>query len=566
VLGKPEIINALIAPDGEFPLARRTIDGRLVTVFEREPYNVRAMFLAGRARPAEKAIVYEDEVLTWAEFHDQAGRCAQALRDRFGVGRGDRVAIAMRNYPEWLVAFLATISLGAVAVPLNAWWKAAELGQAVADADPKVLIADAERARALRAGAAARRVTPRVVVVRAGERAAGEDDWAELLADFPTGVDLGAVPIDPEDACTILYTSGTTARAKGVVATHRAHASNLLNLALARALSSIESGVQPTPRPPVTAVLTPLFHIAGLQSAYGTAAAAGTVVLLYRWNADHALEVLEREGVVSTSGPPTLVGEMLQAMERSGKPLSALRSLASGAGQASSSLVKRIQAANGGRLTSGTAYGSTETTGVMLAIGSADFYARPTSVGRPVPTCEIRLVREDGTDARPGERGEAWLRGPNLARGYWGSDVESSAFTADGWYRTGDVMRQDEDGYYYLVDRVKDVIIRAGENVYAAEVEALLADHPDVLASAVVGVPDERLGEEVAAWVQVATGSGVDDEALAAYVRDSLAGFKVPTRWWLTTDPPPRTATGKIIKRELLGHFPPTVAAEGRAT
>ncbi|GAY07645.1 class I adenylate-forming enzyme family protein [Pseudonocardia sp. N23] len=550
------IIDRLTSGDGEFALRRARIGRVEQPVYVHAPTNLREVMAGGGHWGDRLALTYEDEHRTWAQHQDTVDRFTTLLVDRYGIGKGDRVAVAMRNHPEWIAAFAAAVSVGAVCVPLNAWWTGPELVDALADCGARVLVADRERTEAVQARRGELPALRAVVEVRPGEVVRGDDEWAAVLAGEHRRFDPATVPIDPDDDATILYTSGTSGRPKGAVATHRAHLTTLMNM---RVHAVVESElaqargdeVPPPPERPTMLVTGPLFHVAYLPRVVSAAVTGLHLVLMYRWDARRAVELIAREEVDSLTAVPPVARQLMDEIERTGTRLPSLRTLATGGAQSTAALVGRIGSLFDGRTGTGTGYGLTETTGAMMMIGSRDYFARPLSVGRAFPTSQVRVVGADGVDVGTDEVGEAWFRGPNVARGYW--NQETAAFTADGWFRTGDLVRRDADGFVHIVDRIKDVVIRGGENVYCAEVEERLADHPAVEDVSVVGVPHHRLGEEVAAVVQLRPGAVVTAEDLRAHAGLRLAPFKIPTRFLIGPDPLPRNAAGKVLKRELRG-------------
>jgi long-chain acyl-CoA synthetase len=502
-------------------------------------------------------LVYEDEVTTYAEAHRRVDAIAAGLADRFGVGAGDRIAIAARNLPEWVLAFWATIRLGAVSVPLNGWWTGPELAYALGHSGCRVVLADEERLERLAPEVDGLAALAGVVALRSGSSAAGAVPLAELESDGGDPVPRPAV--GPEDDATILYTSGTTGRPKGAVGTHRNATSFLWNGLHMRTAAAEAASVDPAAVPPPSTLLTfPLFHVGGLQShLLPYTLSGGTLVLLHRWDADLAVTLIERHRITAFSGVPTTAFQLLERARERGADLSSLGGISSGATLVPPELVRRIDDQFAHRVSPGNGYGLTETSGAMVFNAGPDYVAHPDSVGRPLaPVNEVRVVRADGTDADLGEPGEIWLKGPTVVRGYLDDPEATAAAFTDGWFHTGDVGTLDGDGLLRVVDRLKDVVIRGGENVYSAEVEGVLHEHPDVVDAAIVGLAHPSLGEEVGAAVRLRPGCAADAEALRAHVAGRLAAFKVPSRWWLRTDDLPRNATGKVLKRELRDAFP----------
>jgi acyl-CoA synthetase (AMP-forming)/AMP-acid ligase II len=394
-----------------------------------------------------------------------------------------------------------------------------------------------------------------VVEVRPWSKLSGDHTWDAVLDEHPDAFDLTAAPIGLDDDATIMYTSGTTGKPKGAVATHRAHLSTMFNMQVygrAEALLAQVRGdsVRQPPSAPTSLIVGPLFHVASLPRVVSAAVTGVHLVLMHKWDAQRAVELVQREQVDTIpGGVPTVIAALLDEVERTGAELPSLRSLTSGGAPTTSALVARTAAVFNGKVTGGAGYGLTETCGPMVMIGSRDFFERPLSVGRTFPTTEIRVVGDDGNDVPIGQVGEAWLRGPNAAYRYW--NQESDAFDPDGWFHSGDLVRVDEGGFVYVVDRIKDVVIRSGENIYCTEVEDVLSDHPDVEDSAVLGRPHDVLGEEVVAVVRTRPGSVTTAADLRLHVKQHLAAFKVPTEIYLHAGDLPRNAVGKILKREL---------------
>jgi acyl-CoA synthetase (AMP-forming)/AMP-acid ligase II len=537
-----------------FEIVEADVDGTPLRVFKNAPPSLTAIWEASAGHGDATYLVYEDERYTYAGTRELVDVLAGHLAGTFGVAPGDKVAIAMRNYPEWVLAFWAAARVGAVAVPLNAWWTGPELGYGLADSGAKVLVADGERLE---------RVAPELsgtaVEAAIGTRADRLPDGAVGLDDLlarPPGGELPAVETEPDDLAVIMYTSGTTGRPKGAMGTHRnlgGHIMNAMYAALARNTGGVAPGGAGAPVRPVTLLTFPLFHVGGLHSfLLPFTVSGGEIVLLYRWDPAKALDLIEQEGVNSVAGVPTTMLELLDESRRQGRTLDSLAGVASGATLVPPELVRRIDDQLAHRAAPTNGYGLTETSGAAIANAGAEYLRRPDSVGTPIsPVMEVRVAGPDGEPVPTGETGEIWIKGPTVFRGYLGNPEATAAALTGGWFRTGDVGRLDEDGYLFVVDRLKDVVIRGGENVYAAEVEAALYEHPDVAEAAIVGVPDERYGEAVAAVVRLRPGSGADADGLRAHVAGRLAAFKVPSIVRITGDALPRNAAGKVLKREL---------------
>nr|WP_030546661.1 class I adenylate-forming enzyme family protein [Streptomyces exfoliatus] len=491
-------------------------------------------------------LVSEDGAMTYREFFDAACGLARRFTGEYGLRPGDRAVVAMRNLPEWQVAFWAAQLAGLVAVPLNAWWAEDEFTYALDDCAPGVLLVDGERVGRVREWAS-RNGVPGIVFQ--GEAEAG---FSAYVPDTDPLLGPPLVDVLPEHDATIIYTSGTTGRPKGAVATHLAQVGAAMNPRYFAAAAALARGDVPGAGPaPVSLTTFPFFHVAAFTSFYGVMAAGGTLVMMRKWDAPLALELIRKHGVTHYAGVPTTALQLLEAARGAGDPLESLTLLSTGGAAAPPGIVAGITEGYGKRIEPRNGYGLTETCGGVLSNAGAEYRAHPGSVGRPSPTTEVRIDRPDAEGV-----GELWLRGQALIRGYWGNEAATrAAFTDDGWFRTGDLARVDAEGRVSVVDRLTDMVIRGGENVYCVEVEAVLHEHPDVVDAAVLGVPHPLLGEEVVAVVRLRPGAGSDTEALRTHVGSRLAAFKVPAQVVVREEELPRNPTGKILKRELREGF-----------
>ena len=548
-----EAAAAVTAPGERYEIEVVEVGGVPTKVFTHAPPSLREVFAGARLRgPDDIFLVYEDERWTFTEVMQHVDAMAALLVGRYGVRKGDRVAIGMRNYPEWVISFAAITSIGAISVSLNAWWTEDELDYALADCGASVLVADIERVE--RAHASAERLGCRILAVRAqAPLPAGVDRWEDVR-------DLGApmpdVAIDPDDDATILYTSGTTGHPKGAVSTHRAVIHALMGFGCKAALDRLRREGGPEAEradalPPSFILIVPLFHVTGCVPVMLSCFASGLkLVIMYRWDADRALELIERERVTNFVGVPTQSFDLLESPRFADHDTSSLVSIGGGGAPAPPELVKRVASSfRGGGPSIG--YGMTETNAYGPGNNGQDYLTHPTSTGRSTPILDLAVRDPEGDDLPIGERGEIWFKGPHLIRGYWNNPEATAETIVDGWLRSGDLGRVDEDGFVYVEDRAKDMVLRAGENVYCAEVEAAIYEHPAVLEAAVFGVPHERLGEEVAVAVYVRAGHQLTAEDLRAHVGERLAAFKVPSRVLLLDAPLPRNPAGKFLKREL---------------
>ncbi len=547
-----EVWAALTAPGAPFEVVTVDVRGVPVRAFKNAPKNVREFWLSTAQFPTRDYMVYQDERITYNEAHKRVAAIAAWLWDQ-GVRPGDRVAIAMRNYPEWMLLYWACCSIGVAAVGMNAWWVADEVEYGLNDSEPKVVFCDHERlVRILERPATAARF--KLVATRTDELPAGVIPYSDVVKH---GGALPDVDVDPDaDAC-IFYTSGTTGFPKGAQLTHRGCINNLMNMMFsgqAQALATQKAtGEAPPAAPPVPVglVTTPLFHVtANNCGAYATAAAGGKMVLMYKWEPLEALKLIERERVTSAGGVPVMARELISHPDFAKYDTSSLMSVGGGGAPLQPDLVKRIDS-EVATARPNTGYGMTETCGIITAVAGDFYVGKPASVGPAMPTFEVKCVDDDGNQVGPGQVGELWVRGASVIKGYLNRPEATADSITDGWLHTGDVARIDEDGFIFIVDRKKDMVLRGGENVYCAEVEAAMHHHPAIAECCVFGVPDPRLGEEVAAAVVLRPGYRLTADELRAHCAGHLARHKIPRDIWFLTEPLPRNANGKFLKREL---------------
>ena len=558
-----EVRALLTAPGSRFEMDTADIRGVPTRVWKNAPPTLAALVQLSRTHGERLATIHEDERVSYAAQFRAIATLAANLREH-GVGKGDRVAIAMRNLPEWPVAFFATVVLGAVAVPLNAWWTGEELAYGLADSGACVLICDDERWIRVAPHRAELPRLARVLVSRAMtsdvERLESVIGTPEAWATLPAG-DLPEVALVPDDDASILYTSGTTGRPKGALGTHRNFATNILSSGYAMARMILRRG-DPLPEPAQKVSLTviPLFHATALSAGLMGAMAAGhTSIYMRRFEPVAAMEIIERERVNSTGGVPTIAWQLLEHPDRDRYDLSSLEAIGYGGAPSAPELVRRIAGEFRAIPTNG--WGMTETTATVTTHGGEDYLVRPDSCGPAVAVADIKVTDLHGDEVPPGEVGELWARGPMIVKGYWNNPEATAATFVNGWVRTGDLARIDEEGFCFIVDRAKDMVIRGGENIYSTEVENVLYAHPAVMDAALIGVPHRTLGEEPVAVVHLAPGIDASEAELQAWVRQHLAAFKVPVAIRFVPDTLPRNANGKILKRELKALFEDRVAA-----
>lgn len=539
-----EAMSQVTVPGGQFEVGDAIIQGAPQRVFVNAPTNLSVFF---NLAPADGTfLVYEDEHLTFGEVRETYAALAAALVTRYGVRKGDRVAVAMRNFPEWVISFAAITSIGAVSVSMNSWWTEDEMDFALEDSGATVLIADDVRID--RSLASCARLGTRIIGVRAAELPAGVDAWNDVVVP---GAPLPLVEVGPDDDATILYTSGTTGRPKGAVSTHGAIVQAMMAFSCRAAAERLRQPSEPSTHPPAFILIVPLFHVTGcVPVMLGCFAGGVKLVIMYKWDADKALEIIEREHITNFVGVPTQSWDLVHSPRFSEFDTSSLRDIGGGGAPAPPALVEKVASSFAkGKPTIG--YGMTETNAYGPGNRGQDYVDKPTSSGRVVPIMQIEVRDDEGHSLPTGERGEIWFKGPNLIRGYWNRPDATAETIVNGWLRSGDLGRLDDEGFIYVEDRVKDMILRAGENVYCAEVEAAVYEHDSVHEAAVFGVPHERLGEEVGVAVFVKVGHTLDAQELREFVGKRLASFKVPTYVMFFDEALPRNASGKILKREL---------------
>jgi long-chain acyl-CoA synthetase len=563
----------LTAPGQMFELDEIEIRGIRTRIWKHAPATLRQVLDLSLRHAGADMMVYEGERYSFERNYRVSSTTAHRLLN-LGVRPGDRVGVAMRNLPEWVFSFWGAICAGAICVPFNAWWTSDELRYGLNDSGTSVLIVDEERLA---------RVRPllddleflRDVIVVSEHRGTAPDLGAShprvrirSFEDFLGEVDDEAAPPDvamaPDDDATMFYTSGTTGHPKGAVGSHRNAITNLMNLFFVGQRTALRFGggnVDPEGRNVQNAFLlsVPLFHATGcLAILIVNTAAGGKLVMTHHFDAGQALRLIETERITTIGGVPTIAMQILDHPDFDSFDTSSVRSVSYGGAPSPPDLVRRIRA-NFSLGQPGNGYGLTETSAAVANNQGADYVERPESCGTAHPVNDVAVVPEDFEGDEPTSDlpigpdviGELWIKGPNVVRGYWNKPEETATSFSKGWLRSGDVARIDEEGFIYIVDRAKDMIIRGGENVYSVEVEAAIFEHPDVADCAVIGVPHPVLGEEVGAVVVVRPGRQITAEDLSHHVAGRLAKYSVPTRIYFRTEPLPRNPAGKVLKRQL---------------
>ena len=548
-----EALAHVTGPGQVFEVIEETVDGRTLRIFKNAPPNLGQM-LAGARGDESEFLVYEDERWTFDRTMQNADALAHTLVHTYGIQKGDRVGIAMRNLPEWIVSFAAILSIGAVSVSLNAWWTETELDYAIEDSGLSLLIADPERIERAHAPAHSRGVP--MIMVRGDQLEPNPTGVARYDEVVELGTPLPVVEVGPDDDATILYTSGTTGLPKGAVSTHRAVVNGLMGFWCNTTAQTARKGEDAIGTggafAPCFILIVPLFHVTGcvpvMLSCFGMKL---KLVMMHRWDPETALRLIESERVTTFVGVPTQSWDMLESPAFTKYDTSSLASVGGGGAPAPAKLVDRVEKGfTRGRPNIG--YGMTETNGFGPGNTGDDYVSHPNSTGRArISIMDIEIRDEDGKAVPTGTRGQIWMQGSNIIRCYWNKPEATAETIVDGWLASGDLGRVDDEGFLYIEDRAKDMVLRAGENVYCAEVESAIYEHGDVYEAAVFGVPHERLGEEVACVILRQPGTDLDADELKDFLAESLAPFKIPSRIVFADEQLPRNASGKILKRTL---------------
>jgi long-chain acyl-CoA synthetase len=548
-MSRAEAIAMLTAPGQPHELERIEIDGRTVRNFKAAPPSLRAMY--EQYLSDLPFLIYDDERLSYADAWRAASRIGQVLVHDCGIARGDRVAIAMRNYPEWILAFTAITSIGAVAVAMNAHWQPDEMAHCLGDSGAKVLFADQERVDRFIACTQIRPLPGvRVFAVRATRLPGAVRPLGEVVAGLGD-VAMPPVAIAPDDLATMLYTSGSSGRAKGVPSSQRNILAALMSWGLDVRINELVTGIAAAPpvRQLGTLLAVPLFHVTGLHSSYlSSYGSQRRIVCMYRWDPALAARLIERERLTSVVAPAAITGDLVRVAIAGGHDLSSLLTVGGGGAPRAPDQVRQIRASFANAQPN-TGWGMTETNAIGTSNSGADYLVRPASAGRCSQVLELTVRDEAGNELPSGERGELWVRGTSVFRGYWNLPEATAASFVGDWFRTGDAAYIDRDGFLFIVDRIKDLIIRGGENIGCGQVEAALVMHPGIHEASVYAVPDDRLGEEVGATIYAS--DAVDETELRAFLAHHLARYELPRYIVRSTGPLPRTPSGKILKRQI---------------
>ena len=555
----------LTAPGTMLEVGEETIRGVKLKVWKNAPPTLNAIFELAAAFGPRDHLVLDDERANIAQFRAAAATMARQFIDD-GIKPGDRVAIIMRNVPEWPVAFWGGVLAGAIVTPLNAWWTAPELEYGLKNSGASIVVMDIERYERVREHLPNCPDIRKVYVSRGKEEMADPEvtrlesvigktsSWGSLGA--PRAGEEPFPARQPDDDVALFYTSGTTGNPKGAIISHRNIISNMFNSASAQARAFVRRGEAPPapdPTAPQKAVLlsVPFFHATGCFAVMLPFFMGGhKIVMQRRWDSDGALELIQRERITNFGGVPTIAWQVLENPRLNEFDLSSVENVSYGGAPAAPELVKRLKE-KFPNSTAGQGWGMTETSATAVSNGAEDYERKPASTGVASATGEMKIVGDKGQTLPAGEVGELWYKGPIVVRGYWNNPQATAETFIDGWIKTGDLAKIDDEGFLYIVDRAKDMLIRGGENIYCVEVENALYDHPAVMDAAVIGRPHQTLGEEPLAVVHLKPGTTATVEDLRHFAAQKIAAFKVPVDVIFWPETLPRNANGKIVKKDL---------------
>jgi len=550
-------------PGSPFEVQTTEIHGVNYKHFSNAPNTLHDLVAPARDCGAQEFIAYLDERWSFDEFFERVDQLAYQLANQLEIRKGQHVAIAMRNYPEWLVAFTAIARIGAVVVPLNSWGNTDELRDLVDDSQAELVICDQQRYQLINPV----ELGIKAVIVRAEHDIVAEGCMTlkALLEQIPTGWQLNDADISGEDVAMIMYTSGTSGRPKGAVFTHRACCQAVVNLEAGGAtayMTHMENFNQQMKLglPSKGLLAVPLFHVSGLYSQFLMTLRGGRgLVLMYKWDPVEACRLIKEQGITSLMGAPSMMLELTQTPEFETLDRSAIISVSGGGAATPPALTDNIKRLLPNALP-GAGWGMTESGGAGCSFSGRSLQATPTASGFISPIVDLRFFDESGNEVdatQAGKSGEIWIKSPTNVDGYWQRPEASASDFNDGWFITGDVGYLDEHGCLHICDRIKDIVIRGGENIYPIEIENLIQSIDGVVSVAAFAVPSESLGEEMAVVIRCAEGSGLNEQKVVHYCKEHLAGYKVPSFVRFTHTALAINATNKLLKKQIRNEYFP---------
>ncbi len=548
-----DTLYSLVSESQPFEVIEKEREGVIYKAFAKLPKNLHEMYqTAATSFGDADFIIYKNERHSFLSLYQNAAEFACALQEQYQVSAGDRITISMRNYPEWIIVFIAITSLGAIAVPLNAWWKEKEFKQVIEDCDAKLAIVDDKRFNLLDESLRDNQLPVIVARPSPSQKLISVDSLLEQFKGQP----MPTIDLAADSIATIFYTSGSTGMPKGAVSSHESILTAINTWAMLGASATAANtalGIDIPTTAPAALMTVPLFHVTGCHTLFLLSMVIGRKsVMMEYWDAETALKLIEQEKITYFNGVPTMSMELMNHPDINNYDLSSLADVCAGGAARPPSHVRKIydafETAN-----PSCGYGLTETNALGAVNGAVDYVQKPTSAGLPTPPIvEVKIVDESGNSLPIGELGEIAIKTIANILGYWRNPEATEAAFSDGYFKTGDLGFLDEDGFIYIVDRAKDIIIRGGENISCIEVESTLYKHVQVNEACVFSLPNERLGEVVGAVVYVENNiPEINEQALQSFAAEHLAKFKIPSKVWIIDSSLPRLGSGKIDKRSI---------------
>jgi long-chain acyl-CoA synthetase len=549
------IAAAHMGPGAALETETVTIDGQELSVFAHVPTNLGELYTLGLEFGDKTFLVYQQERFSFAESLDLALRMARVLKEKYEIQLGDRVAICARNSPEWCMAYMAITLIGAIAVPMNSWWKSPELKYGLSDSDSKLIFLDPTRLDLVQPFLGSLDV--QIVMFKPEVESAFPEFYELARSVEPLSQDeRNEIEVVPEDKASIMYTSGSTGMPKGVLSTHRNIINALYTWKFVKEITEILRPELLEENPEFPSALlanVPLFHVTGSHAQFlASFIYSRKFVMMYKWDAEAALKLIEQERISVFHGVPTMAWEIMQSPNFDTTDLSSLRGVQSGGASRPPEHLNMIMQKFPDSAIPGLGYGLTETNAIGAIISGKFYASRPNSTGRPTPpVTSVKVVDDAGNTLEDGGVGEICIKGATVMKGYWNNPEATAEVIKDGWFYSGDIGMLDELGFLIILDRAKDIVIRGGENIGCAEVEYAISEHPEVSEVSVYGIPEERLGEMLCCSIMLKADSVLNSEQLTSFLSSRIAGFKIPERVFFQYEQLPRIATGKIAKKEL---------------